>query len=46
VTNRPTRCSRALVKLQSQFRLRLFGVETASPHGQHKTRHEGQNHNQ
>ena len=49
VTNRPTRCSRALVKLQSQFRLRLFGVETASPHGQavqHKTGHEGQNHNQ
>ena len=41
--NRPTRCSRALVKLQSQFRLRLFGVETASPHGQavqHETGHE------
>src|SRR5215831_6835651 len=33
----------ALVKLQSQFRLRLFGVETASPHGQavqHETGHE------
>ena len=30
VTNLPTRCSGALVKLQSQFGLRLFGVETAS----------------
>jgi hypothetical protein len=37
------------VKLQSQFRLRLFGVETASPHGQavqHNTGSERQNHNQ
>ena len=43
VANWPTRCSGALVKLQSQFRLRLFGVETASPHGQavqHETGHE------
>src|SRR5215831_3234393 len=30
VANWPTRCSGALVKFQSQFRLRLFGVETAS----------------
>src|SRR5215831_21093849 len=43
VANWPTRLSGALVKLQSQFRLRLFGVETASPHGQavqHETGHE------
>ena len=32
-------------RLQSQFRLRLFGVETL-PHGQHKTGSERQNHNQ
>src|SRR5499427_1518456 len=43
VANWPTRCSGALVKLQSQFRLRLFGAETASPHSQavqHETGHE------